>query len=125
MSSFRNRNDRARVRRLRPGLEGLEDRVTPTTFHVTNLVTLQAAIATANEHSGSNTIILLPRGTIPLSGQELSIKANVSIEGKGAGKSIIDGDNSSRVIQVLGRDRVDHGRDDRGRPRRGRRGRDP
>ena len=79
MLSLRKRNDKARARRLRPGLEGLEDRVTPSTFHVNTLldtvavnlktgkdasghVSLRSAIMAADAKGGNNKIIL-PAGT--------------------------------------------------------------
>ena len=81
MFRSRTRNDRARQRRLRPSIEGLEGRVTPSTFRVNTLldtvaanvntgtgkdasghISLRSAIQTANAHSGADTIIL-PAGT--------------------------------------------------------------
>ena len=76
------RNGRARRRGLRPRLEGLEDRLTPTTFHVNTVldtvavnlkngndasghVSLRSAIMAADARGGSNTIIL-PSGTFKL-----------------------------------------------------------
>ena len=150
MLSFRKRNDRARVRRLRPGLEGLEGRVTPSTFHVNTLldtvavnlktgtdasghVSLRSAIMAADANRGSNKIIL-PAGDFTLtilaaSGDgnasgDLNIDANVSIQGRGAPRR-----SSTAITSIASstsrRHGVDHGRDDPARPRRGRRRRDP
>ena len=65
----------------------------------------------ADSQGGSNKIVL-PAGTFTLTlaggGEgndatgDLDIKANVSIQGRGAGSTIIDGDNLDRVIEVLG-----------------------
>ncbi len=128
MMSFRKRNDKARVRRLRPRLEGLEDRVTPSTFHVNTVldtvavnlntgtdasghVSLRSAIMAADAKGGNNKIIL-PAGdftlTIPAASGDgnasgdLDIDANVSIQGRGATQTIIDGNNLDRVIAVQG-----------------------
>src|SRR5271166_3550898 len=82
MLSFRKRNDRARVRRLRPALDWLEGRVVLSTFHVNttldtvavNLktgtdasghVSLRSAIMAADAKGGSNKIIV-PAGTFTL-----------------------------------------------------------
>ena len=82
MLSFRKRNDKARVRRLRPALEGLEGRVVLSTFHVNttldtvavNLktgkdasgnISLRSAIMAADANPRSNTIVL-PAGTFTL-----------------------------------------------------------
>ena len=108
MLNFRNRNDKARARRLRPSLEGLEGRVTPSTFHVNTIldtvavnlktgtdanghVSLRSAIMAADSQGGSNKI-LLPAGTFTLTiagaGEDndatgdLDIKANVAIQGR-------------------------------------------
>ncbi len=119
---------KARSRRLRPGLEGLEDRVTPTTFRVNTFldtvavnlkngkdasghISLRSAIMAADAKGGNNKIIL-PAGdftlTIPAASGDgnangdLDIDANVSIQGRGAGNTIIDGNNIDRVIDVQG-----------------------
>ena len=99
---------KARRRGLRPGLEGLEDRVTPTTFHVNTFldtvavnlktgkdasghISLRSAIMAADAHGRLNKIIL-PAGTFTLtiapagdddnSTGDLDISANVSIQGR-------------------------------------------
>jgi len=129
MRSFDKRHQgdgKRHTTRSRPSLEWLESRVTPSTFHVNTLldtdavnlktgkdssghVSLRSAIMAADAHGGSSKIIL-PAGTFTLTlaptGDEngatgaLDIKANVSIQGRGAGTTIIDGNNLDRVIQV-------------------------
>src|SRR5947209_8449663 len=81
MNRFPKRRDKVNHRR-RPGLEGLESRVTPTTFKVntvldtlavslktgkddTGHISLRSAIQAANAHQGSDKIIL-PAGTFLL-----------------------------------------------------------
>ena len=115
MLKFSMRSGKARRRGLRPGLEGLEGRVTPTTFHVNTVldtvaanlktgqdssghISLRSAIMAADAHGGSNKIIV-PAGTFTLTivgssadngtAGELDIDANVTIQGKGAGGTII------------------------------------
>ncbi len=122
------KSGRARRRGLRPGLEGLEDRVTPTTFRVNTVldtvavnlktgkdasghISLRSAIMAADAHGGTNKIVV-PAGTFTLTlvgtgaddgtAGELDINANVAIQGRGAGQTIIDGNNTDRVIEVLG-----------------------
>ena len=131
MSSFgkqRQGRDRRRVTRSRPALEVLEHRVTPSTFRVNTLldtvavnlktgkdasghISLRSAIQAANSGSNSDTIIL-PAGTITLTiaganednaaTGDLDIRSNLTIKGKGAGSSVIDGNNLDRVFQILG-----------------------
>ena len=129
MSIFKQQ--RARIgrlsTRLRPRLEGLEDRVVLSTFRVNTTldtvavslntgkdasghISLRSAIMAADTHGGSNKIIV-PAGTFTLTiagaGEDndatgdLDIKSNVSIQGRGEGNTIIDGNNLDRVIQVL------------------------
>ena len=126
LDKVRQGKGKRRTTRSRPSLEWLEHRVTPSTFHVNTLldtdavnlktgkdssghVSLRSAIMAANAHGGSNKIIL-PAGTFTLTlaptgvddgaAGELDIKGNVTIQGRGAGSTIIDGNNLDRVIQV-------------------------
>ena len=116
-----------RRRGLRPRLEGLEDRVVLSTFKVnttldtvavslktgkdaTGHISLRSAIQAANAKPNSDTIIV-PSGTfkLTLAGAnedndatgDLDINGNVTIKGKNAASTIIDGNNLDRVFQVL------------------------
>ena len=98
------------------GLELLESRVTPSTFHVNTLldtvavnmktgqdaagqISLRSAIEAANAKPNADTIIL-PAGTFTLTMGELDISSNLTIKGKGAGTTIINGNNLDRVFQI-------------------------
>ena len=127
-SDRRRSNNPRRANRLNPGFEGLEARVMLSTFHVNTVldtvaanlktgkdagghVSLRSAIMAADARGGSNKIIV-PAGTFTLTiagaGEDndatgdLDISGNVSIQGRGEGQTIIDGNNLDRVIQVLG-----------------------
>jgi hypothetical protein len=73
-------------------------------------ISLRSAIQAANARPNSDKI-LLPAGTIMLTlagGNEdngatgdLDVRGNVTITGKGAGSTIIDGNNLDRVFQIL------------------------
>src|SRR5262249_52308120 len=111
----------------RPGLESLEHRVTPSTFHVNSLldtvavslktgkdasghITLRSAIEAANAKPNADTIIL-PKGTITLtiagSGEnnaatgDLDIRGRVTIKAQGAGTTIIDANHLDRVFDIF------------------------
>jgi len=106
---------------FRPRLEHLEDRAVPATFNVTttldNLIggdgklTLREALVKANIQAGVDTIIL-PSGVfkITLAGSgddnnatgDLDIIDTVTIQGAGAGATVIDGQQLDRVFDVLG-----------------------
>ena len=117
----------ARRRGLRPRLEGLEDRVTPTTFRVNSVldtvaanlktgkdasghISLRSAIQAADAHPGTDTIVV-PAGTflltIPGTDEnasatgDLDINGSVKIKGAGAGSTIVDGNQLDRVFRVL------------------------
>jgi hypothetical protein len=117
-----------RVSRCRLRLEILEDRVTPSTFHVNSLldtvavslktgkdasgqISLRSAIEAANAKSNADTIIL-PAGTVTLTiaganensaaTGDLDILHSVTIKGAGAGNTIIDGNNLDRVFDIHG-----------------------
>ena len=130
MSSFVNRQPgkaTRRVNRSLPGLETLERRVTPSTFHVNSLldtvavnlktgkdasghISLRSAIQAADAKPNADTIIL-PAGTITLTiagaGEnnaatgDLDIHGSVTIKGKGAGVTIVDGNNLDRVFDIF------------------------
>jgi hypothetical protein len=110
-----------------PRLERLEGRLVLSTFQVnttldtlavnlrtgrdaTGHISLRSAIMAADANGGSNTI-KLRNGTFTLTiaganedasaTGDLDITSNVTINGAGAGKTVIDGNNLDRVIQVL------------------------
>ena len=117
---------RRRAKRLLPRLEMLEHRVVLSTFTVNttldtvaaNLqtgkdasghVSLRSAIMAADARGGSNKIVV-PAGTFTLSiaptgnddvtSGDLNITGNLTITGKGVGKTIIDGNNLDRVFDI-------------------------
>ncbi len=126
-SSKRHRIEKRTPRAARPILEGLDDRVLLSTFKVnttldtvavnlktgkdaTGHISLRSAIQAANAKPNSDTIIV-PKGTFTLTipganedadaTGDLDINGNVTIKGKNASSTIIDGNNLDRVIQVL------------------------
>jgi hypothetical protein len=126
LDEVRQDESKRRTTSSRPSLERLEHRVTPSTFHVNTLldtdavslktakdssghVSLRSAIMAADAHGGSNKIILpactftltlAPTGEDNGATGDLDITANIAIQGRGAGSTIIDGKNLDRVIQV-------------------------
>src|SRR5262245_35563752 len=79
--------------RARLGLEALDGRIVPSTFHVTTLAdagpgSLRAAVAQANTHAGADAIVFDDglTGTIALTGGELDITDDLAINGPGADK---------------------------------------
>jgi len=103
---------------LKPRLEYLEDRITPSLFTVTNPFddgsagTLRSAIAQANASGGANEIVFDPgvSGTITLNGSELFINDsssglkpfNLTITGPGADQLAVSGNHASRVFEING-----------------------
>ena len=91
-----------------PRLEALEGRaLLSTTFTVKNLAdsgngSLRQAILDANANPNADVIDFAPKlhGTITLTGLELAITKNLDIEGPGANKLTISGDNASRVFEI-------------------------
>ena len=127
MMRIPRRRGPTRRRGLRPGLEGLEGRVAPTTFHVNTVldtvaanlktgkdasghISLRSAIQAADAHPGASTIVV-PAGTflLTIAGADenaaatgdLDINGSVKIKGKGAGSTLVDGNQLDRVFQVL------------------------
>jgi hypothetical protein len=115
-SWLRNRNSNARAKRataarpkhtrFRPLLEVLEDRTVPSTFLVANLNdsgsgSLRAAVGAADSTSGA-VIDFAPNlhGTITLTSGQLSLTSNMTIDGPGANKLTVSGNNASRVFDV-------------------------
>ena len=131
MLSFRKRNDKARVRRLRAAVEALEGRVVLSTFHVNTFadtvavnlktgqdasghVSLRSAIMAADANPNSSDTIVLPAGTYNLtiaptgddgpSSGDLDILVNNKLTIKGStkgGQTIINGNNLDRVFLTL------------------------
>jgi predicted outer membrane repeat protein len=106
---------------FRPQMEHLEDRSVPATFNVTTTLdvvdaadgkrSLREAITAANNLAGAD-VIVLPAGVykIALSGAgedanatgDFDIAGSVTIQGAGAGATVIDGQQLDRVFDVLG-----------------------
>src|SRR5262249_26736195 len=107
---------------------GLEERVVLSTFKVNTTldtvavdlkkgkdasghISLRSAIQAANAKGGNNTITL-PAGTFTLTipgvdennaaTGDLDINSKLTIKGKNASQTIIDGNNLDRVFQILG-----------------------
>src|SRR5262245_8317386 len=93
--------------RARLGLESLDARIVPSTFHVTTLTdagagSLRAAVAQADAHAGADTIVFDDglTGTIALTGGELDLTDHLKINGPGADQLTVSGGNVSRVFTV-------------------------
>src|SRR5262245_49605268 len=90
-----------------PRLEGLEDRVTPSTFTVTNLLdsgpgSLRAAVTAANTHPGADVVTFQHglHGTITLTSGQLNVTDSVTINGPSAAQLAVSGNNASRVFDI-------------------------
>ncbi len=126
--SAHGRRSRAGKRRTSPRVEPLEDRIVMSTFNVnttldsdavnlrtgkdaTGHISLRSAIMTVDAHKGSNTIRLRP-GTynLTIAGTnedasatgDLDINGNVTIQGSGASRTIINANFLDRVFEILG-----------------------
>ena len=107
--AFRCRGVRAvRGRALGAG-ERLEDRHLLAAFVVTNLLdagagSLREAVTQANEAAGADTIRFAPAlaGTIVLASGQLDVIGGLSIDGPGAAKLAVSGNDSSRIFALKG-----------------------
>lgn len=99
---FRSKRD---LRLLsRPGLEGLERRAVPATFHVSNAADLQADVAMVASSPTPNTIVVNP-GTYDLTAPlRIQGATNLSIVGKNqrAASATLIAPNGNRVFDING-----------------------
>src|SRR5262245_10764670 len=92
----------------RPRLEALEDRTVPSTFAVLNNLdsgpgSLRQAVLDANTNPGADTIVFAGSvHRITLTGGELEVTDSLTIQGPGAGKLSVSGNDASRVLDVQG-----------------------
>ena len=86
--------------------EALEDRTVPSAFTVMNLHdsgsgSLRAAITSANGTTGATINFAANlHGTIALTSGELDITSSTTINGPGADKISVSGNNASRVLEI-------------------------
>ena len=99
----------SRPRRTVLAVEALEDRVVPSTFTVLNLAdsgagSLRAAVLAAEAHPGPDVIDFGKgvKGTITLTSGELHITSDLTIDGPGANKLTVSGNDASRVFNISG-----------------------
>ncbi|MCI0357488.1 MAG: hypothetical protein L0211_03260, partial [Planctomycetaceae bacterium] len=92
-----------------PRILVLEDRTLPSTFTVLNLNdsgfgSLRRAVLLANLIPGADVIQFTPglSGTITLTTGQLTVVGDVTINGPGADKIAVSGNNTSRIFFVLG-----------------------
>jgi predicted outer membrane repeat protein len=101
---------------FRPRLELLENRAVPATFTVTTTIdelipgdgklSLREALTRANTTAGAD-VVVVPAGLYKIElalllGGDFDISDAVTIQGAGAGKSVIDGQQLDRVFDVMG-----------------------
>ena len=108
----RPRTDRAKADRTpRLQLECLEDRTVPSTFAVNTTLddfisgngkfSLREAIARANINQGAD-VIVVPAGVFKTAFGDFDITDAVTIQGAGAGVTVVDGQQIDRVFDVIG-----------------------
>jgi hypothetical protein len=95
----------ARPRSSALALESLEDRMTPSTLTVTNnadsgMGSLRYEIA--NAASGDTIVFKNNVHSITLTTGELAISKNLNIQGPGANRLTISGNDASRVFEIMG-----------------------
>jgi len=91
-------------RRSRPGIEALEGRAVPATFHAANVAQLQADLAAVSNTSGPNTIDLAP-GTYDLTGElQVQNAGDLTIQGNPKDPAAISlvGGYPFRVLEIDG-----------------------
>jgi hypothetical protein len=91
--------------RVRPRLEVLEARTLPSTYTVVNLAdsgpgSLRQALQDADNHPGADVIDVDVTGTITLTTGAVTISDDVKINGSGADRFTISGNDSSRVMAI-------------------------
>ncbi len=96
-----------RPARTRLSIEQLDDRIVPSTFAVQNLAdsgagSLRAAIVAANTNPGADIVAFSPsvRGTVTLTSGELLITDDLRIDGPGASRLAVSGNDASRVFNI-------------------------
>ena len=105
-----------RPRSFKPGVTGLEDRVTPTTYTVLNTFdsgggSLRQAVLDSNTAGGTNQIVFDPSflsapHTINLTTGQMAITASVTITGPGANLLTVNGSTTqsttNRIFNITG-----------------------
>src|SRR5262245_19916577 len=97
---------RTRTRIRRPRLEILEDRLTASTFVVENPTdsgpgSLRQAVLDANGPARTERITFAPaaqHGTLALTGGQLDVTDDLTVDGPGANRLTVSGENANRVF---------------------------